>query len=412
MSMRRDPGANAAADARKAIEDAQRPLSSAAELLRGLTGGALAVNVDEHRRTLDRLIDGDPAGAGRSRASILEIERERETAARNLARPDLRDEERTHWSLELRSAAAAIDQRRRALLELTGAVEQRRKVLRAQAVRPPAPVETLSGKDVNNTWYLYRPDSAYVIVFVHGILSDGRTCWLNEVAKPKPVFWPELLAGDDRFEDPSIFLGGYYTAFDSGVYDIRDAAIELRDALRREERQQAPVMDWDNIIFVCHSTGGIVVRYMLDRWSSEFADKNLGLVLIASPSYGSDLADLVALVSDVYAQKMSKQLRWGNESLTDLDDRFKSLIDEKRIKHLTGVEAIENRFIVHFKWLWLFNKTRVVDKEAAARYFAEPRTLRDTNHFTTVKPGDRKHPGYELLLDFYTHKYRPMVGAS
>jgi len=31
--------------------------------------------------------------------------------------------------------------------------------------------------------------------------------------------------------------------------------------------------------------------------------------------------------------------------------------------------------------------------------------LRDTDHFSTVKPNTRKHPGYELVYDFYRDKF-------
>ena len=45
------------------------------------------------------------------------------------------------------------------------------------------------------------------------------------------------------------------------------------------------------IIFVCHSMGGIVTRYLLEANHHEFGEKNVGLVLIASPSYGAKLAN-------------------------------------------------------------------------------------------------------------------------
>jgi len=52
-------------------------------------------------------------------------------------------------------------------------------------------------------------------------------------------------------------------------------------------------MSRNSIVFVCHSTGGIVVRYLLESNWAQFKDKRVGLVLIASPSYGSTQADKV-----------------------------------------------------------------------------------------------------------------------
>jgi hypothetical protein len=83
----------------------------------------------------------------------------------------------------------------------------------------------------NNIWYR-RSDTGTVLVFVHGVLSDSRSCWLS-TAEQTHEYWPRLIAGDERFKDVGIYLGGYYTAVDAGRYEIRNAADELRDALSR-----------------------------------------------------------------------------------------------------------------------------------------------------------------------------------
>ena len=59
----------------------------------------------------------------------------------------------------------------------------------------------------NNTWYRFN-DSDTAVVFIHGVLSNSRTCWLNESdASGERCYWPELLAADDRFGKPAIYLG-------------------------------------------------------------------------------------------------------------------------------------------------------------------------------------------------------------
>lgn len=330
--------------------------------------------------------------------SIAELEAAIAHAQLQLQQPDARPESIAHWTLELR------------------AMEQELAALRAAptpakpfvADVPARSIYTMEENEVNNTWYLYPPGAQTVFVFVHGILSNGKTCWLNESDPLQPAFWPDLIADDERFDHPAIFLGGFYTALDSGLYDLRDASRELMDALRREdEHGRPPVTSFRNIVFICHSTGGMVVRYLLTRDTEEFADKNIGLVLIASPSFGSYLANVVKFLMVLYHQKLGRQLEWGNESLEDLDDRFKSLVGDRAIPHLVGVEAFENHFIIHRTFLP--DSTVVVEKESAARYFAEPRRLRATDHFTAVKPSSRRHPAYELLLDFYVRKFKPLL---
>ncbi len=369
------------------------------------------MKADERRAALK---NGDPSAATElGRESVSALEAGIETAKRQLAQEGLRPESRSRWSLELRARQEELA-RRQAML-----AESEPKAAPVPKKTYPAPtvanrsIYLLDEHEVNNSWYLYHHESDTVFVFVHGILSNSKTCWLNEEDPRHPVFWPDLIDGDARFGKPAIFLGGFYTAIDSGLYDIRDAARELMNGLRREdEHRRRPVMDFPNIVFICHSTGGIAVRYLLTRDPGEFAKKNVGLVLIASPSWGSYLAKKVKFLSQLYQQKLGRQLEWGNDAVRDLDDRFRSLMADENISHLVGVEAFENQFIFHRKWLPFMTRTVVVEELSAARYFAEPRRLRETNHFTAVKPDSVRHPAYELLYDFYKQKFLPMVESQ
>lgn len=270
------------------------------------------------------------------------------------------------------------------------------------AAEPPGVPLRLPKAAENNFWYRYT-DAEAVIVFVHGILSDSRSCWLWEDPQRRklPQYWPAMIQDDPRFGDVGIYLGGYYTDVDAKSYEIADCAREIFSALSRkpERSPETPVLDRQRIVFVCHSTGGIVVRYLLERYVEAFESKEVGLVLIASPSYGSRYADRLKLLSRFYKHQLGRQLRWGNWSLRDLDERFKDLVDADRIPGLRGVEAVENHFIFHRKWLP--NQKLVVAEESAGRYFGAPVLLRKTDHFSTVKPDSRRHPAYELLVDFW-----------
>ena len=178
----------------------------------------------------------------------------------------------------------------------------------------------------NNVWYKFHRSSS-VIVFVHGIFSDSRDCWMSDDTYS---YWPKLVTEDNRLQDTSVFLGGYYTAIDSGRFDIADCAKDLFSGLTIPDSKltKTPI-EHGRIVFVCHSTGGIIVRYMLEKHAVRFANKEIGLLLIASPSYGSKLADKLGGLADFYDNQLGKHLRWGNDLLKDLDDRFKTLLDDK-----------------------------------------------------------------------------------
>ncbi len=263
----------------------------------------------------------------------------------------------------------------------------------------------------NNIWYRYQGDRL-VIIFVHGVLSDSRSCWLNEKgSEGAPVYWPELAVLDHRLGRPSIFLGGYHTAVDAGAYEIANCASELHDALGRPDiSRRPPLLEHSAILFVCHSTGGIVVRYLLEKHYEQFKDKRVGLLLIASPSYGSTYADRLSWLASFYKNRLGQQLKWGSWSLEDLDRRFKDLVNDGRIPGLRGVEAYENHFVIRRKWLRPI--THVVDEQSAGRYFGAARLLRNTDHFSAVKPDSISHPAHELLVDFVTKEFPVLADRS
>jgi len=265
---------------------------------------------------------------------------------------------------------------------------------------------------INNFWYS-RGSHATVIVFLHGIFSDSRGCWKN-TTHALPVFWPDLVLSDHRFGDPSMYLAGYHTALDAGDFPLAQCARQVFDALRRPEADgTAPAIDAKQLIFVCHSTGGIVARYMLDKYREQFEDKEIGLLLIASPSLGSGWANLAGLAAKYYKQRLGRQLRWNNEELEDLHGRFKDLVDQRAslMPGLYGREAAEHEMVFRDRiprWLlWATPPSwKVVNTLSAGQYFGAVKILPKTNHFTTVKPDGPNHPGHELLVDFWLDFHR------
>jgi len=261
--------------------------------------------------------------------------------------------------------------------------------------------ERLPESGMNNRWFRYN-DSDAVLVFVHGVLSDSRSTWLYTVPEDCSAhrYWPALIASDRRFKGIAIYLAGYHTATDIAAYEVGDCANEVFGALRREVGGCPPVMGKAKITFVCHSMGGIVVRRVLVEREAEFKEKQVGLVLIASPSIGSGIANWLDYWLWLYNHEQGRQLRWGNEELVDLDKKFKELVDQKRVPELSGVEFFENRFIFHRKWLPAPGKVLVVDKESAVRYFPDPKQIPGSDHYSISKPNGIDHLSHVFLFDF------------
>ncbi|MGI9449931.1 MAG: hypothetical protein ACR2QH_04735 [Geminicoccaceae bacterium] len=258
----------------------------------------------------------------------------------------------------------------------------------------------------NNLWYAHDDGADTAIVFVHGFASDSRDAWSYEGGEPgQGAYWPALVQSDPKFEGSAIFLGGYHTEIDSHDYGFRDAANELHRSLKISiDPAKEAVLAKPSVLFVTHSAGGIVVRHMLTRHTRDFADKNVGLLLIASPSLGAEDADRLAFIADWVRSKQGHELSFDSPFLQELDKDFKNLVYREDIPKLSGAEWLEHR-LVYSKYLGIVRDDVVVGSNSGGRYFGEPITLHDTDHISIVKPRDRHHRTYRELQYFYENDF-------
>lgn len=257
----------------------------------------------------------------------------------------------------------------------------------------------------NNRWFAPN-DSATAVVFVHGVLSNANSSWYN----PRTgAYWPRLVAQDPDFGAAAVFLGGYYTEISAGDYGVRECAQELLSNLSSPTGGRAAVLDHERLVFVCHSLGGIVTRYMLECWREAFREKTILLALVASPSLGSDYASLLSPVAWLYRNKTGRELKWRSHQIEDLDERFKDLLRGKLVR-LSGFEAIEQSFVFSSQWLsWVPGLVRaplerifgpVVPYDSGARYF-EAERIPKTDHFTIATPENDKARVHRWLRESF-----------
>src|SRR5438876_1037476 len=102
--------------------------------------------------------------------------------------------------------------------------------------------------------WLRKPKGNVAVIFVHGILSSGETCWRCETNSS----WPELLKNEEALDPIGIYIYTYQTNIFSGSYRLSDIVDDLKERTNLDG-----LSDCKQIIFVCHSMGGIVVRKFL-----------------------------------------------------------------------------------------------------------------------------------------------------
>ncbi|MFO1022799.1 MAG: hypothetical protein U0903_19205 [Planctomycetales bacterium] len=258
--------------------------------------------------------------------------------------------------------------------------------------------------DQNNVWYAQNKDSRTVFIFIHGVFSSSRSCWLYESPDKDPMkcaYWPQLLVEDAALHRPSIYLAGFYTKLNSGRYDMAQAAQELIESLKADRVLEGR----REVIFVGHSTGGIMARYLLTHHSEQFTGKKIGLLLMASPSMGSKLANIGHIPAKFMDQQLGMQLEWNSPFLVQLDRDFRALLHDKRTLQIEGKEVIENKFVIESSLIP--TRTVVVEEASGSRYFGPARMIGGSDHHSIVKPQSAEDPIHKVLVAFYLERFSP-----
>lgn len=230
-----------------------------------------------------------------------------------------------------------------------------------------------------------------VVIFVHGILSSGESCWKHE----NGAYWPELLKKESAASGWAIYVYSYRTGFFSGTYSLNDVVDDLKERFLNLDH----LAKYRRIVFVCHSMGGIVARKFLVERANDLVDRNIevGLFLVASPSLGSDYVTWLAPLAKFLGHTQADALHFSQNNiwLNGLDKEFRNLKESGRLK-LFGKELIEDKFVV----LPGFLRKQVVEPFAGACYFGEPYKVPGSDHFSIAKPGNSQSIQNRFLLAF------------
>ena len=153
------------------------------------------------------------------------------------------------------------------------------------------------------------------------------------------------------------------------------------------------------LIFVCHSMGGIVARRFLISEQADIIDSNkrIGFFLVASPSLGSAYANFVKAIAPIYNMQLDA-LRFSqtNAWLNALDRDFINLKERRRVS-LFGKELVEDNFIISRRF---FRRAQIVPPYAGAKYFGEPLRVAHSDHMTIAKPENSKALQHRVLVEF------------
>ena len=251
--------------------------------------------------------------------------------------------------------------------------------------------------------YQVAPSKDRVIVFVHGIYGSPSGTWTASNGK----YWPALVSKDPKFADSDVYVAGYPTPYTGNKNNVKTIAIALDQRL-----ESAGIFSkHKQVIFVCHSLGGLIVQELILAHPS-YADQISFVLFYATPHAGSFLAEFSAVFEgDPLLKAMSNS--GDNKYLLDLEDRWRTstlrthrycAYEEEKMapKHLRlfptgGAPGYESQLLGFFGGVYVvdpFSATYGCDSDASFTGIAE-------NHIGIVKPTGESHPSYTLLLKAY-----------
>jgi chaperonin GroEL (HSP60 family)/pimeloyl-ACP methyl ester carboxylesterase len=255
---------------------------------------------------------------------------------------------------------------------------------------------------MNSNW-LRKPTGDTTVIFLHGLLSNGETCWRDKTN----AYWPALVAAEVDLADCGVYVFTYLSTPTSGSYSIGDAVDALWEFMRLDG-----VVASRRLVFVCHSMGGIVARRLIVKRAIDLieAHAEIALFLVASPSLGSDYANMLSAVINFFGQQQAEAMRFdqSNAWLNDLDKDFLNL-KEKRNLSISGKELLED----HFFFAKRLFRNQVVLPFSGAKYFGDAIKIPDSDHCSIAKPASVQAFQHRLLVEFLMdHANSPRAALS
>jgi hypothetical protein len=104
------------------------------------------------------------------------------------------------------------------------------------------------------------PQGDTIVIFVHGVLSDGEQAWMNGERKT----WPALLAENPAVSNVRVYTFSYRTELFSSTHSMGHVVDSIQEFFTLDD-----LWVCKNMIFVCHSMGGVAVRRKLSAFSDD-----------------------------------------------------------------------------------------------------------------------------------------------
>ncbi|HZQ68980.1 MAG TPA: hypothetical protein VFA68_10715 [Terriglobales bacterium] len=250
------------------------------------------------------------------------------------------------------------------------------------------------------------PTAVADIVFVHGMGGDCRETWM--VAHQEDTFWPRWLYDDLLNTDTPCAVWSLGYPASPTYWRDRGDTMELPT---RARNLLAYLVDEGlgkrSLIFIAHSLGGLLVKYILeigsqhkDRGPRELTQHTQAVIFMATPHQGSALATLVRGLRSARCTVTMNDLRHYSSYLNEVDMWYRENVDKLNIRTLA---LREDRKLSPGKRLKIIPRSPfwVVDPSSADPHISGRSAIAvDADHFEICKPSARNALVYGHVKKF------------
>jgi pimeloyl-ACP methyl ester carboxylesterase len=238
-----------------------------------------------------------------------------------------------------------------------------------------------------------NPHAKIAVVFVHGIFGDTTGTWTNANGAR---FFDLVRSAPGIGDKVDVYAFGFTSRmFTQGSLDIREASLKLHEYL-----DYHGVSQYDSIVFVAHSMGGLVVmRELISH--PELSEKVPLLMLYATPQEGSDITNIAKYVVSNNAIRQMLPAD-ANDYLKQLSDDWMGLKSiNKAPKVICAYETMKTGPVMIVPWT---SATRFCDEA--------PPGIAGANHISIVKPDRQEHESVVKLVNALRKYALPRLDAA
>lgn len=256
-------------------------------------------------------------------------------------------------------------------------------LLACLATLPACKKKAVVANTTDPQWIEPRNTEARVaVVFIHGLFGDTLGTWRANPPPNETSFFTLLRAAPEVGDKVDLYAFGFTSdMFGTGSLNIREAANSLENKL-----DSAGVWNYDNVVFVAHSMGGLVtLRYLITH--PEQRRKVPLVALYASPMDGAQIANIAQHVASnpALAQMLDSD---ANEFLATLNEDWLRIPERERPLVRCAYETAKTHGVM------------VVTRRSGTRYCTgNLLPIEGSDHIDIVKPDRPTHSSIEMLVN-------------